>query len=112
MDALSLHFSSCLIMFAPAPTKDNEPEMLEASDTLARAVGKLAAGNVGAACVLGRMVDDPFTGGMILLDIESIGLRGEEIWELYSDVHALDLNRFIADVKVQARKASRFRDWS
>ncbi|WP_114949108.1 hypothetical protein [Microvirga calopogonii] len=99
-------------MFAPAPTKDNEPEMLDASDTLARAAGKLAAGNVGAACVLGRIVDDPFTGALILLDIESMGLRGEEIWLLYSDVHAMDLGRFIEDVKVQARKASRFRDWS
>jgi len=85
--------------------------MLEASDTLAGAVGKLAAGNVGAACVLGQIVDDPFTGAMILLDIESIGLRGEEIWLLYSDVHAMDLDRLIADVKVQA-KASCFRVWS
>jgi hypothetical protein len=45
--------------------------MLEASDTLAGAVGKLATGNLGAACVLGRIVEDPFAGFMILMDLES-----------------------------------------
>ncbi|EIM26712.1 hypothetical protein MicloDRAFT_00032620 [Microvirga lotononidis] len=74
--------------------------MLLASDTIAQSVGRIAAGNVGAVCVLGRIVDDPFTGATILLDIESIGLRGEEIWLLYSDGHAMDLDRFIEEVKV------------
>jgi hypothetical protein len=48
--------------------------MLQASDALAGAVGKLAAGNVGAACVLGRIVQDPFAGFMILMDLESTDL--------------------------------------
>jgi hypothetical protein len=73
--------------------------MLQASDTLAGAVGKLAAGNVGAACVLGRIVQDPFAGFMILMDLESTDLRGEEIWRLYRDVHHMDLDGFIQDVK-------------
>jgi hypothetical protein len=57
---------------------------------------------VGAACVLGRIVDDPFAGLVILMDLESIGLRGEEIWLLYRDVHHMDLNGFIQDVKARA----------
>jgi len=76
--------------------------MLEASDTLAGAVGKLAAGNVGAACVLGRIVEDPFAGFMILLDLERIDLRGEDIWLLYRDVHHMNLGGFIQDVKARA----------
>lgn len=83
--------------------------MLEASDTLAGAVGKLAAGNVGAACVLGRIVYDPFAGFMILMDLESIDLRGEEIWRLYRDVHHMDLGGFIQDVKARAGCLSRLR---
>jgi hypothetical protein len=76
--------------------------MLEASDTLAGAVGKLAAGNVGAACVLGRIVEDPFAGFMILMDLETADLRGEDIWLLYRDVHHMDLDGFIQDVKARA----------
>jgi hypothetical protein len=76
--------------------------MLQASDTLAGAVGKLAAGNVGAACVLGRIVQDPFAGFMFLMDFESTDLRGEEIWRLYRDVHHMDLDGFIQDVKARA----------
>jgi hypothetical protein len=76
--------------------------MLQASDTLAGAVGKLAAGNVGAACVLGRIVQDPFAGFMFLMDLESTDLRGEEIWRLYRDVHHMDLDGFIQDVKARA----------
>ena len=83
--------------------------MLEASDTLAGAVGKLAAGNVGAACVLGRIVQDPFAGFMILMDLESTDLRGEEIWRLYRDVHHMDLDGFIQDVKARAGFLSRLR---
>jgi hypothetical protein len=75
--------------------------MLQASDTLAGAVGKLAAGNVGAACVLGRIVQDPFAGFMILMNLESTDLRGEEIWPLYRDVHHMDLDGFIQDVKAR-----------
>jgi hypothetical protein len=70
--------------------------MLQASDTLAGAVGKLAAGNVGAACVLERIVEDPFAGFMILMDLESTDLRGEEIWRLYRDVHHMDLRHSVA----------------
>jgi hypothetical protein len=83
--------------------------MLQASDTLAGAVGKLAAGNVGAACVLGRIVQDPFAGFMILMDLESTDLRGEEIWRLYRDVHHMDLDGFIRDVKARAGCLSRLR---
>ncbi|ANY83602.1 hypothetical protein BB934_35695 (plasmid) [Microvirga ossetica] len=83
--------------------------MLEASDTLAGAVGKLAAGNVGAACVLGRIVQDPFAGFMILMDLESTDLRGEAIWRLYRDAHHMDLDGFIQDVKARAGCLSRLR---
>jgi hypothetical protein len=83
--------------------------MLEASDTLAGAVGKLAAGNMGAACVLGRIVEDPFAGVMILMDLESTDLRSEEIWLLYRDVHRMDLDGFIQDVKARAVCLSRLR---
>jgi hypothetical protein len=76
--------------------------MLEASDTLAGAVGKLAAGNMGAACVLGRIVEDPFVGFMILMDLETTDLRGEDIWLLYHDVHHMDLDGFIQDVRARA----------
>jgi hypothetical protein len=76
--------------------------MLQASDTLAGAVGKLAAGNVGAACVLGRIIQDPFAGFIILMDLESTDLRGKEIWRLYRDVHHMDLDGFIRDVKARA----------
>ena len=79
--------------------------MLEASDTLAEAVGKLAAGNVGAACVLGQIVKDPFSGLMTLMDLECIGLRGEAIWRLYRDVHGMRLDSFIRHVKAQAGEA-------
>ena len=92
-------------MFAPAPTNDNKPEVLEASDTPAGAVGKLAAGNVGAACVLGQIMKDPFAGLMILMDLEIIGLRGEAIWRLYRDVHCMKLESFIQHVKAQAGEA-------
>jgi hypothetical protein len=81
--------------------------MLQASDTLAGAVGKLAAGNVGAACVLGRIVQDPFAGFMFLMDFESTDLRGEEIWRLYRDVHHMDSDGFIQDVKARAGCLSR-----
>jgi exosome complex RNA-binding protein Rrp42 (RNase PH superfamily) len=83
--------------------------MLEASDTLAGAVGKLAAGNLGAACVLKRIVHDPFEGVMILMDLESIDLRGEDIWLLYRDVHHMDLDGFIQDVKARAGCHNRLR---
>jgi hypothetical protein len=83
--------------------------MLQASDTLAGAVGKLAAGNVGAACVLGRIVQDPFAGFMILMDLETTDMRGEEIWRLYCDVHHMDLDGFIQDVKARAGCLSRLR---
>ena len=69
--------------------------MLEASDALTGAIAKLAAGNVGAASVLGQIIDDPFAGLMILLDLERIGLRGEQIWLLYRDVRGMDLDGFI-----------------
>lgn len=69
--------------------------MLEASDTLTGAVTELAAGNVGAACVLGQIMSESFAGLMMLLDIERISLRGEEIWLLYRDVHHMDLDGFI-----------------
>ncbi len=83
--------------------------MLEASDTLAGAVGKLAAGNMGAACVLGRIVQDRFAGVMILMDLETADLRGEEIWRLYRDGHHMDLDGFIQDVKARAGCLSRLR---
>ena len=76
-----------------------------ASDTPAAAVGKLAVGNVGAACVLGQIMREPFSGLMILMDLECIGLRGEAIWRLYSDVHAMELDSFIRHVKAQAGEA-------
>ena len=79
--------------------------MLKASDTLAGAVGTLAAGNVGAACVLGRIMKDPFGGLMILMALESIGLRGEAIWRLYRDAHNMKLESFIQHVKAQADEA-------
>jgi DNA-binding transcriptional LysR family regulator len=83
--------------------------MLETSDTLTGAIAELAAGNVGAACVLGRIMDDPFTGLMILLDLERIGLRGEQIWLLYRDAHGMDLDGFIQHVKAQAGERRRRR---
>lgn len=92
-------------MFIDAPTNGQEPEMLAAADTLAEAVGKLAIGNVGAACVLGQIVKDPFSGLMTLMDLECIGLRGEAIWRLYSDVHGMRLDGFIQHVKAQAGEA-------
>jgi hypothetical protein len=79
--------------------------MLKASDTLAGAVGKLAAGNVGAASVLGRIMKDPFGGLMILMNLESLGLRGEAIWRLYRDVHNMKLDSFIQHVKAWAGEA-------
>ena len=84
--------------------------MLKASDTLIRTITDLAAGNVGAACVLGRIMDDPFTGLMILLDLEQMGLRGEQIWLMYRDVHGMDLDGFIQHVKAQA--GERRRRWA
>jgi len=92
-------------MFIDAPMDGQEPELLQASDSPAQAVGKLAIGNVGAACVLGRIMQDPFSGLMILMDLECIGLRGEAIWQLYSDVHAMRLDSFIRHVKAQAGEA-------
>jgi hypothetical protein len=90
----------------PASTNNvSLKKMLKASDTLAGAVGKLAAGNVGAVCVLGQIMKDPFGGLMILMDIESIGLRGEAIWRLYRDVHLMKLDSFIQHVKAQAGEA-------
>ncbi len=83
--------------------------MLETSDTLTGAITELAAGNVGAACVLGRIMADPFTGLMILLDLERIGLRGEQIWLLYRDAHGMDLDGFIQYVKAQAGELRRRR---
>ena len=79
--------------------------MLKVSDTLTEAVGKLAAGNVGAASVLGRIMKDPFGGRMILNDVESRGLRGEAIWRLYRDVHLMRLDSFIQHIKDQAGEA-------
>jgi DNA-binding transcriptional LysR family regulator len=83
--------------------------MLETSDTLTGAIAELAAGNVGAACVLGRIMADPFTGLVILLDLERIGLRGEQIWLLYRDAHGMDLDGFIQHVKAQAGELRRRR---
>jgi hypothetical protein len=83
--------------------------MLGTSDTLTGAIRELAAGNVGAACVLGRIMDDPFTGLMILLDLERIDLRGEQIWLLYRDVHGMDLDGFIQHVKARAGELLRSR---
>ena len=83
--------------------------MLEASGTLAGAIAGLAAGNVGTASVLGQIIDDPFAGLMILLNLERIGLRGEPIWLLYRDVHGMDLDGCIQHVKVLADNLSRRR---
>ena len=84
--------------------------MLKASDTLTGTITDLAAGNVGAACVLRWIMDDPFTGLMVLLDLEQIGLRGERIWLMYRDVHGMDLDGFIQHVKAQA--GERRRRWA
>jgi len=46
---------------------------------------------------------------MILLDLERIGLRGEQIWLLYRDVHGMDLDGCIQHVKVLADNLSRRR---
>jgi hypothetical protein len=62
----------------PSASTDDKPEMLKASDTPAGAVGKLAAGNVGAACVLGRIMKDPFAGLMILMDLERALVRNSD----------------------------------
>lgn len=84
--------------------------MLDAADTLDGAIKKLAAGNAGAATVLGRILDDPFSGLMVLLDLERLGLRGEQIWRLYRDVHGMNLIGFTRYVKSQAARidGSRF----
>ena len=34
---------------------------------------------------------DPLAGLIVLLDLESIGLRGEAIWRLYRDVYCMKL---------------------
>jgi hypothetical protein len=62
----------------------------------------LDAGEVGATCVLGRIMDDPFTGRMILLELEQIGVWGEQIWLMHRDVHGMDLDSLIQHVKAQA----------
>ena len=82
--------------------------MLEATDTLEGAIKTLAAGSVGAASVLGRIVDEPFADLMFLLDLERLGLRGEQIWRLYRDVHGMNLNGFIGHVTIQAARVDRF----
>jgi exosome complex RNA-binding protein Rrp42 (RNase PH superfamily) len=46
---------------------------------------------------------------MILMDLESIDLRGEDIWLLYRDVHYMDLDGFIQDVKARAGCHNRLR---
>jgi hypothetical protein len=92
-------------MFALASNTDNKPKVLEVSDTPVEAVAKLAAGNVGAASVVGRILQDPFAGLMILMDLEIIGLRGEAIWRLYSDMHVMKLESFIQHIKAQANEA-------
>ena len=78
--------------------------MLDAADTLDGAIKKLAAGNAGAVTVLGRILDDPFSGLMVLLDLERLGLRGEQIWRLYRDVHGMNLAGFTRYVKSQAAR--------
>jgi len=83
--------------------------MLEATDTLDGAIKSLAAGNVGAATVLGRILDDPFSGLMVLLDLERLDLRGEQIWRLYRDVHGMNLSGFTRYVKSQAARVDRSR---
>ncbi|WP_201837673.1 hypothetical protein [Microvirga zambiensis] len=75
--------------------------MIEATDTIEGAITKLAAGNLGAASVLGRIVDDPFSGLLVLLDLDRIGLNGEQIWRLYRDVYDTNLDRFVGHVKIQ-----------
>jgi exosome complex RNA-binding protein Rrp42 (RNase PH superfamily) len=59
--------------------------------------------------VFTRIVQDPFAGFMILMDLESTNLRGEEIWRLYRDVHHMDLDGVIQDVKARAGCLSRLR---
>lgn len=81
--------------------------MLETSDTLTRTTTDLAAGNVGAAFVLGRIMDDPFTGLMIVSDLEQIGLWGEQIWLMHRHVHGVDLDGFTQHVKAQVGERRR-----
>ena len=42
---------------------------------------------------------------MILMNLESLGLRGEAIWRLYRDVHNMKLDSFIQHVKAWAGEA-------
>ena len=67
--------------------------------------GKLVGGNVGAVSVLGRIMKDPYAGFMVLMDLESLGLRGEALWRLYRDVRCIKLDSFMPRVKAQAGEA-------
>ena len=48
---------------------------------------------------------DPFAGLMVLMDLESLGLRGEALWRLYRDVRCIKLDSFMPRVKAQAGEA-------
>lgn len=97
--------SGAELTFSSAIALPSEFVLEVLQDTLAGAVGKLAPGNIGAASVLGRIMKDPFGGLMILVDLESLGLRGEAIWQLYRDVHLMKLESFIQHIKAQADEA-------
>ena len=45
---------------------------------------------------------------MILQDLERLGLRGEQIWRLYREVHRMNRKGFIGHVKTQAARVDRF----
>jgi hypothetical protein len=66
-------------------------EILKAADTLPGGITELASGNMGAAWVLGRIIVEPLTSLLILLDLQRIGLWHEQIWLLHRDVHGMSL---------------------
>ena len=59
---------------------------------------------MGAASVLGRIMKDPFAGLMVLMDLESLGLRGEALWRLYRDVRCIKLDSFMPARKSSGRR--------
>ena len=78
--------------------------IIHLTDTIPQAAAKLAEGNPGAATVLINLINeaekidpDDFMGGIgSMLNLDSYGIYGTDIWVFYSDICNKDLARVVA----------------
>lgn len=67
---------------------------LDLNDTMIDTIMKMADGNPGAIVGLTSMLKADKTGGLLLLDLDDMNIRGSQIWEAYKYLYNGDGEKF------------------